>query len=93
MRRITLANSEEEESGHVSDNDDRIHGQIVLRDSEQKKEVSVPENQEIEVGADDKPPASTGEESSGNRRMKFPSHSSVNDYTRRKGSQRLRKHP
>ena len=62
MRKVTMADSEEEESVAESDVSDRIRAPVILEDYDE--EVRLPERQRVEVRADDRPPLSTGEETS-----------------------------
>ena len=63
MRKVTMADSEEEESAAESDVSDRIRAPVILEDS--GDEVRLPENPKVRVRSDDRPPPSTGEETSG----------------------------
>ena len=58
-----MADSEEEESAAESDVSDRIRAPVILEDS--GDEVRLPENPKVRVRSDDRPPPSTGEETSG----------------------------
>ena len=64
MRKVSMADSEEEESIEGSDVSDRIRTSVILEDYDE--EVSLPERQRVNMTADDRPPPSTGEETSGN---------------------------
>ena len=63
MRKVTMADSEEEESIVESDVSDRIRAPVILEDYDE--EVRLPEKQRVKVRADDRRPPSTGEETSG----------------------------
>ena len=63
MQKVTMADSEEEESVVESDVSDRIRAPVILEDYDE--EVRLPEKQRVKVRTDDKPPPSTGEETSG----------------------------
>ena len=63
MRKVTMLDSEEEESVPESDVSDRIRAPGILEDS--GDEVSLPENPKVRVRPNDRPPPSTGEETSG----------------------------
>ena len=63
MRKVTMADSEEEESVAESDASARIRAPMILEDS--GGEVRLPENPKVRARSDDRPPPSTGEETSG----------------------------
>ena len=63
MRKVTMADSEEEESVAESHVSDRIRAPVILEDSDE--EVRLPEKQKVKARADDRPPPSTREETSG----------------------------
>ena len=65
MRKTTLVDSGEEESDYESDNDERILRGVELMDSNRQREIPVSVRHRVEMEADNPPPPSTGEESSG----------------------------